>query len=97
MVKRIKQVEDEKRRNHSIKLAEIKARAMRDYLIAQNIPLREVAEAVRNLKIRQSVNIGRVNSSSYLKIGAVSNTSAITNNNTDISDNNTKIDIDVKK
>lgn len=90
---RTRQLEIESQQRHEIEIEEIKAQAMTDYLIAQGMPLREVAEATKNLKIRQSVNMGNFNSSSHLKIGDVSSTSATTNNNINTNETN----VDVKK
>ena len=84
---RNKQVGIEAQQRHEIKIEIIKAQAMRDYLIAQTTPLREIANAIRGIKIRQNVNIGdvknfssvgNVTSSSNSEGGAVSNTNSVT-------------------
>ena len=58
MIKRETQINAGIQSRHEIKIETIKAQAMRDYLIAQTTPLREVADALRHLKIRQNVVIG---------------------------------------
>lgn len=104
MIKREAQVNVEIERNHEIKLAEIKAQAMRDYLIAQSLPLKEVAEVIRNIKpTRTWVNIGDIssNSSSSATGGQVTNTTnndnvnINTNTNENTNDNETNVDTSV--
>lgn len=51
---------------HEQRLAEIDAQAMRDYLIANSLPLREVSAAVRNSNGHNlSVTIGNVSANSH--------------------------------
>lgn len=76
MTKRARQVDGEIQRKHEIEIEKIRAQALRDYLIAQDMPLREIADAMRNLKIRQNVNIGDITSSSSSSIGDITNTSS---------------------
>lgn len=93
IAERTEQIDAEIQRNHDIKLAKIKAQAMRDYLIAQGIPLREVADAFRKLKIGQNVVIGNITSAS--EGGDVSTTNS--NTNTSKNTNETEIDVDIEK
>lgn len=72
---RYEQIKFSQKLEHDITLAEINARAMRDYLIANGLPLREVAEAIKSrLPNNQSVWIGDISSSSDSSVGNTTST-----------------------
>lgn len=64
MTERGKQINAEIQREHEIEIEQIKAQAMRDYLIAQSMPLREVAEAIEKMRIQHNVFVGDISASS---------------------------------
>jgi len=71
MEKLSKQFEIERQRKHELKIETIKAQAMKDYLIAQNTPLREIADAIKRIKIEQTITIGDITAQSYSSVGNV--------------------------
>jgi len=69
MSKRAIQVNAKLKRNQELKIETIKAQAMKDYLIAQSMPLREIADVLKETRVKQSVFIGDVKSYSTSKGG----------------------------
>jgi len=110
MIERTRQVETEIQREHEIKIEIIKAQAMREYLIAQGMPLREVTDAIKRIRFNQSVNMGTIASQSSSSVGNItstaytgtitnsatggSGTATTTNNNTNTNENTNETDVE---